>query len=117
VDQHQQSRWRPTRRQILGTVGIVVALVVLIRTGYAYQWTGSGQTEVKEGVQPSKTLWDWLDLLIVPVVLAIRGYLFTRFENQATQAAAERRTQDEALQACLAHSIGSHCHPFSFWER
>jgi hypothetical protein len=48
-----------------------------------------------------KTLWDWLRLLIVPVVLAIGGYLFTSSQNRATQAAAERRAQDEALQAYL----------------
>jgi hypothetical protein len=48
-----------------------------------------------------KTLWDWLGLLIVPVVLAIGGYLFNSSQNRATQAAAERRAQDEALQAYL----------------
>jgi uncharacterized protein YjbI with pentapeptide repeats len=37
----------------------------------------------------------------VPVVLAIGGYLFTRTENRATQASAERRAQDEAVQAYL----------------
>jgi hypothetical protein len=104
VNQGQHSRWRPTRRRVLWPVGIVVALVVLyvvIRIGYPASWTGFGQTEVKEGVQPYKTLWDWMDLLIIPVVLAIGGYLFTRSENRATQAAAERRAQEEALQAYL----------------
>jgi uncharacterized protein YjbI with pentapeptide repeats len=75
--------------------------VLLLRSGYASQWTGFGPTEVKEGVQPAKTLWDWLDLLIVPVVLAIGGYFLNSSQNRATQAAAERRTQDEALQAYL----------------
>jgi len=78
-----------------------VGLVVLISIGYDLPWTGFGQTEVKEGVQSSKTLWDWLKLLIVPAVLAVGGYLFTRSENRATQAVAERRAQDEALQAYL----------------
>jgi uncharacterized protein YjbI with pentapeptide repeats len=50
-----------------------------------------------------KPLWDWLDLLIVPLVLAIGGYLFNSSQNRATQAAAERRAQDEALQAYLDH--------------
>jgi hypothetical protein len=50
-----------------------------------------------------KSLWDWLDLLIVPVVLAMGGYLFNSSQNRATQAAAERRAQDEALQAYLDH--------------
>jgi hypothetical protein len=76
-------------------------LVVLIRIGYAYHWTGFGQSKVNQAVQPAKTLWDWLDLLIVPAVLAIGGYLFTRSENRSTQAAAERRAQDDALQAYL----------------
>jgi hypothetical protein len=101
VDQDQQHRWRPTRRQVLWTVGIVVALLVLIRIGYVLPGTGFGQSKVAQDVRPAKTLWDWLDLLIVPIVLAIGGYLFTRSENRATQAAAERRAQDEALQAYL----------------
>jgi uncharacterized protein YjbI with pentapeptide repeats len=48
-----------------------------------------------------KTLWNWLDLLIVPIVLAIGGYLFTRSENQRTREIAEQRTQDDLLQAYL----------------
>jgi uncharacterized protein YjbI with pentapeptide repeats len=50
-----------------------------------------------------KPLWDWLDLLIVPAVLAIGGYLFNSSQNQATQRAAEQRAQDDALQAYLDH--------------
>jgi hypothetical protein len=101
VDQHQRSRWRPTRRQVLWAVGIGVALLLLIRLGYVFQWTGFGKAKVNEGVQPSKTLWDWLELLIVPVVLAVGGYLFNSSQNQADQKVAERRAQDEALQAYL----------------
>jgi uncharacterized protein YjbI with pentapeptide repeats len=96
--------WRPTPQQVLWTVRIVVALVallVLIRIGYALPGTGFGQTEVKQGVQPAKTLWDWMDLLIVPIVLAIVGYVFTRSESRATLEAAERQAQEEALQAYL----------------
>ena len=46
-----------------------------------------------------KPLWAWLDLLIIPAVLAIGGYWFTSSQNRATQAAAERRAQDDALQS------------------
>jgi uncharacterized protein YjbI with pentapeptide repeats len=70
-----------------------------------------------------KTLWDWLQLLIVPIVLALITVLFTwqqnnrqneledqrtrqaqKIENQraeAEQKLAEQRGQDEALQAYL----------------
>jgi hypothetical protein len=103
VDQDRQSRWRPTRRQVLWTVVIVVAVLVLIRIGYALPGTGFGQSKAAQDVRPAKTLWDWMDLLIVPVVLAIGGYFLNTSQTRATQAAAERRTQDEALQAYLDH--------------
>src|SRR5215212_9158931 len=70
-----------------------------------------------------KTLWDWLQLLIVPLALAVIGFLFTmqqdirqrHIEDQRAQQAqkietrraeaerdlAEQRAQDEALQAYL----------------
>jgi len=79
----------------------LVILIHLIQLGYAHQWTGFGQTKVNNDIQPAKTLWDWLALLIVPIVLAIGGYLFSRSESRATQAATERRAQDDALQAYL----------------
>lgn len=50
-----------------------------------------------------KTLWDWLDLLIVPVVLVIGAYLFTRFENRRTQKIADQQSQGNTLQAYLDH--------------
>jgi uncharacterized protein YjbI with pentapeptide repeats len=87
----QQSRWRPTRRRLLWALAralaIVAALTVAVLIGYRY------------GI----TLWDWLKLLIVPAVLAIGGYLFNSAQNRATQAAAERHAQDDALQAYLDH--------------
>ena len=68
-----------------------------------------------------KTIWDWLQLLIVPFALAVIGFLFTmqqdarqqkiedrraqqaqQLENQRAEAErelAEQRAQDEALQA------------------
>jgi preprotein translocase subunit SecE len=81
--------WQPSRDQVLWATRIVLVLVVLL----------SIITLI--GLPFHVTLWDWLDLLIIPVVLAIGGFLFTRSENRATQAAAERRTLDDTLQAYL----------------
>src|SRR5215213_8284559 len=111
----EQYEWRRARRRVGWAGGMIltlVVLVVLIRLGYAYRWTGFGQYKVNGEVQPFKTLWDWLDLLIVPIVLAIGGYLFTRSESQRTQEAADQqrtldreladeRRQDDMLQAYL----------------
>jgi hypothetical protein len=93
-----------TRRRLLQGAGIIfgtAALLFLIYVGYYFPRTGFGQANVPEGVRPAKTLWHWLKLLGVPVVLAVAGYLFTRSERQSTQDAAEQRTRDEALQTYL----------------
>ena len=59
-----------------------------------------------------KTLWDWMGLLIVPVVLSLITVAFAwqqdarqqRIENKRAEAErelAEQRAQDEALQVYL----------------
>jgi hypothetical protein len=48
-----------------------------------------------------KTLWDWLRLLIVPVVLGLGAYLFTRSENSRTRKQADHRREEDVLQAYL----------------
>jgi hypothetical protein len=45
--------------------------------------------------------WDWLKLLVVPVVIAGVGIWFNRQQRERELEIAERRTQDEALQAYL----------------
>jgi hypothetical protein len=96
MEQQEQPRWRPTRTQALWTVGIVAALIVSVLIGYRY------------GI----TLWDWIKLLIVPVVIAGGGFWFNRQQREREIGIAreqrereveiaERRTQDEALQAYL----------------
>jgi len=47
------------------------------------------------------TLWDWIKLLIVPAVIAGVGLWFNRQQRERELEIAERRTQDEALQAYL----------------
>jgi hypothetical protein len=79
-------RWRVTAGQ--GLIWAVRAAVVLVVFGL-----------IASAVD--KPLWAWLNLLIIPVVLAIGGYWFTSSQNRATQAAAERRAQDDALQSYL----------------
>jgi hypothetical protein len=99
ADQQEQSRWRPTRGQILWTVGVVVVVALLISLfgGYVlgWQWTGI----VVHDDFPKRTLWDWLQLLIIPAVLAGGGIWFNRRQQARTQESEDRRSQDGALQA------------------
>jgi uncharacterized protein YjbI with pentapeptide repeats len=80
---------------------------------------GKQATGEKEARKPwtlkefgGKTVWDWMQLLIVPIVLLLITVAFTwqqdarqqRIEDQRTEAErklAEQRAQDEALQAYL----------------
>jgi uncharacterized protein YjbI with pentapeptide repeats len=48
-----------------------------------------------------KTIWDWLQLLIVPFVLALVGFLFAWQQDARQQQVEEQRAQDLALQAYL----------------
>ncbi len=81
----RQSRGQPTRRQVLWTVAALAFLTVAILIGYRY------------GI----TLWDWLDLLVVPAVIAAGALWFNRQHRERELEIAEQRAQDEALQAYL----------------
>jgi uncharacterized protein YjbI with pentapeptide repeats len=48
-----------------------------------------------------KTVWDWMDLLIVPIVLSLITVGFTVVQEIRQGELAEQRAQDEAVQAYL----------------
>jgi Pentapeptide repeats (8 copies) len=43
--------------------------------------------------QPGKTLWDWLQLLIIPVVLAIGGFWLNQIQSSREERTMARRAQ------------------------
>jgi uncharacterized protein YjbI with pentapeptide repeats len=81
--------WRPTTLQALWAIRIAVLLAILLGI------------LVLLGTPYGVTLWDWLNLLIVPVVLALGAYLFTRAEDSRTLEQADHRRQEDVLQAYL----------------
>jgi uncharacterized protein YjbI with pentapeptide repeats len=109
VEQREQSRWRrtigqllrwrPTRRQLLwaGAVAALAFLIIVI-CGYLFGWKWTGL--------PKQTLWDWLQLLIIPAVLAGVGLWFNRQQRAQELQTAVRRAQEEALQAYLDQMSG-----------
>jgi uncharacterized protein YjbI with pentapeptide repeats len=98
-----------------GIFWVALVFLLIVIGGYIQEWKWTGL--------PKQTLWDWLDLLIVPAVLAVGGYLFTRSESQRTlqssnqqrevdrevakeqaetdREIADQRRQDDTLQAYL----------------
>ncbi len=61
---------------------------------YPLAWTGF-ITNIG-GIETRKTLWDWLELLIIPIVLAVGGYLFRKSEVRLTR---EQFIDDESEKA------------------
>ena len=85
MEQQERPCWRPTRRQVLLTLGIVAVLTAVIFIGYRY------------GI----TLWDWIKLLVVPAVIAGVGIWFNHQQREREQYIEDQRAQDAALQAYL----------------
>jgi uncharacterized protein YjbI with pentapeptide repeats len=72
----------------IGILLILVMTIVLITIGaYSREWEWTGFI--------GKTLWDWMKLLIVPIILAIGGLLFTQMDrlNARNELELNRRGQ------------------------
>ena len=71
-------------------------------------WTGFGEirrkkADEKELVQPAKTLWDWLQLFVIPLALAVLAVLFNGWQsNRDQEREDERATRQSELAAGAA---------------
>jgi hypothetical protein len=83
---------------------VLVLFFILIRIGYRYEWTGFGETshpkdETKD-IKPPKTLWDWMQLLFVPAMLALLAGGLTWWQTSSERARlAEEQARQEAIRA------------------
>jgi hypothetical protein len=111
--------YRRRRLQILLVAGLVAAsclLGALVWLGYGVAWTGFGATAAtpKGGtpaqpvalVPASHTLWDWLQLLIVPASLTVGVWWLSTRQGRTDRALARAGQQEEALQAYLDTMAG-----------
>ncbi len=87
---------------------VSLLLIVVVITGYRFNldWTGLGPYispphSPSSDFQRGKTLWDWLQLLIIPAVLAVGGYLFNYTTSRTEHEIASDGQREEALQAYI----------------
>lgn len=66
---------------------LVIVFVLLIWAGYQAGWTGF----------KVKTLWDWMQLLIIPLVLSIGALLYNRSMKKADNAHALEQYREKTL--------------------
>lgn len=106
-------KWWQKKRFWALIVVIIIIIIVLINIGYNFGWTGFGGYSIVwipkattgsslpftrlEEQQPAKTLWDWLQLLIIPLVIAIVGVAFDLAITRTEQRIARRRYENDQL--------------------
>jgi len=78
---------------ILLIIGTAVANI----SGYVFRWEWVGVVDRKTG--EIKTLWNWMDLLLVPFVLAAGAYLFNKSEKAHERKIAEQQRENERVLA------------------
>ena len=86
----------------IGVFVAVIALIVLFILGYIFNWAWIGVGPYispphpqNSDFQRGKTLYDWLQLAVIPVVLAVGVWWLTRLQHQRDQQLAEKRVQTE----------------------
>ena len=80
---------------------IIIGIIWLATMNNPPNWTGFGKSNIDEKISPAKTLWDWLDLLIIPVALGLIGWAYSQIEKVKTQNVEEERKQNEILESFL----------------
>src|SRR6266852_9177157 len=97
-----RSWWKNTSKtlkivQIIGLI-VVVGLIVSFIGGYLFNWTWTGfgpYTPPTSNFQREKTIYDWLQLAIIPAALTFGIWWLTRLQQQRDQQLADRQAQTE----------------------
>jgi uncharacterized protein YjbI with pentapeptide repeats len=77
-------------------------LISIFQEAYTAPWTGFGDfTEPDGDFVRGKTLWDWMELLIIPIFLTIGLYFLNRSDQETERQIARDRQYEATLQAYL----------------
>ncbi len=102
--------WQKIRHHPFIAIGILllIALIAFALAVYlrGWDWTGFNRyigPELRPNQQyrPEKTLWDWLQLLIVPLVLAVGGFWLSQMQKKTEQRSTTDNQRETALQAYI----------------
>lgn len=93
------NRIRELLQNWLVIILLIVAILLIISYGYSIPATGFGDYTSPAGdFSRSKTLWDWLELLIIPAVLAIVGAWINQQVRRSEQGRSDEQERESALQ-------------------
>jgi uncharacterized protein YjbI with pentapeptide repeats len=64
-------------------------------------WTGFGKYDENKQGPRAKSLWDWLDLLIIPFAIGIVAWSFKEAEKEKSNKNEEERAQNDVLDSFI----------------
>lgn len=77
-------------------IALAYTLIWTVLQGYSFPWTGFADfTKPNSDFVRGKTLWDWLQLFIIPIFLSIGVFLLNRSERDGERQRSEERTKLE----------------------
>jgi hypothetical protein len=106
---------RENKKLVAIVASILVIVIIVIIIGYQFDWTGfntysiTAKTNAPKGTTlptnvmvtlPSKTLYDWLQLLFIPTILTLGAVWLTTRQNHDREIAQEAHRQT-ALQGYI----------------
>ncbi|GAC1350213.1 MAG: hypothetical protein NVSMB27_30580 [Ktedonobacteraceae bacterium] len=102
----QEPRWWLITKRLLLPVGIitVVSAGVIVLILFVYRlnlpWTGFTQRPIPNTsqYQPAKTLWDWMQLLIVPLFLSASVISISHILGRSSRERDDDRRREDELQ-------------------
>lgn len=84
---------------VLFTLIICFVIFLITRINYNNPYLGFSKFSYKlddnEFFIPAKTLWDWLELLIIPIALVLGGYFLNRSEKRLEIKLAEEKAKTD----------------------
>ena len=93
--------WRRNKKLLMIMIILCIVIASFLYLSYWFKWSWTGFNEFTgpniQQYQPTKTLWDWMQLLIVPAVLAIAAFLlnFATSKNEREETKQRAETERE----------------------
>ena len=86
---------------VVGVLVLSVAVFTVLAYRRGWRWTGlpadAGDGSDAHPPRPAKTLWDWLQLLVVPLVLALAAFALNAAQSDRDRRQEERRALQQRL--------------------
>jgi uncharacterized protein YjbI with pentapeptide repeats len=89
-------------------------IVIAVLRGYQISWTGFGAFPVQKDYSGARKLWDWMQLLLVPVLVAVVGWWLTRTQKASEEHTSRERASEEVVERFfdqIAELVTTYSHP------